>query len=1691
MTPRWLDLSDHRLAMRLYMAPSGKQYIVVQGQDVLKFEPVLSKLGFTARSKADNPVLHRELQPEDAVEAIATSAGLRKAFPEAKIVDFNAVLHAINGQTAAAPATSVPPASAGARAPVLKGVPIGRNRLGHEVFTGEEGRWVRDERGVVSLESETSPPNPGLFLRAADDAALAACADGFVEMAARNRISRAADFESFVATIYEGRNVTEADHARVRGEIEVAVARFLAKKGGKSLREAFIASGKLTDSLAFLTDGRSARLTGPVGPMGIAAQRILGTEIALRDQTIVVAAANPAGLVNRLPSTAKTTVVVPAASGVAGVQGVLTLAGAKDAVVKVTAAPELGGAHAIVLDQVAARPKKAVRASGQEFTRADFAAVLTALEARDADGVSVFFLDAPNGASEHGELEALRNALAAGYSFEGEAHVNAALWRGLVEESPRIMLSIGPRLAKSEPEALPAPVYPIDDWSSLWTWTAEVVTARARAEVKPVDADVSLNAADASLARNSYQTPYVSASRIGTPSTMVPRNLEAATRAALTNISRIYGDIDAFVAKEYGYELHEIAEIFSPEQVDGLALHAHAERRERGFLFADNTGVGKGRALAAVMRRAVLKGQIATFITEREPNLSDIWRDIMATRSADLFRPLVVNADAKIIDRNTKEILLRGADKAVIDAMIASDEIPEGVNLIMATYSQFNRDTSAESSSSTGRDPAAKSKWFTRAIGKRVKLVLDESHNASGDSNVSENITVAVERAGGVAYSSATFAASADRMAFYAPLFPDDLSTAELSTMMSKGGETFQEVLSGMLVHDGVMIRREFDLSKVTFETVVDTARFDRNRGLMDAIAPVIAEMATLSGDMDRRIIALNGAARAQAQEAAQQAVQEAPNAPAAGDNLPAVQAQAVEPAADRRVKTMNITRVGFGSPLYTISRLFVAALRVDIVVEDALDLLQKNEKPVILVENTMQQLLEELAATENGDEPVAVDFRALFRRTLRMMVTTSWRENGKIHRRDISESDPNLGAKVARIQAMIDELPDIPVNVIDEVKRRIQEAGYTIDEITGRTLEVRDGRIMRRPPTNPTMVKNDFNDGVLDAVLINTAGATGIDLHASSTFPDQRRRNLLELQPPQDIVRKMQARGRINRYDQVVDPKVRAYVSGLPIEMRLNAMENARLRRLSANTTSNRDAAQLTRDVPDLINPVGDVVCARYAEARPDLMRRLGFKVGDIELAVKENATTDRQNEEGLAEGVKTGVKSRRALDEVFKVSDTKRTANEILSRLIMLPVDLQTRVCNELTAEFHAAIEEMEARGETPLRVHEISGIVHERDMSVFDGANAEQPDSVFHEPLYLMNAALERTAQPIRSDDLAQRIEIGELASGRAQPCIDRIRNGMEEILSPYLPDGFANVADAIARGAGEVRARRDRLERLVQTLEEVRPGREISYSVDDEVVKGIITRVDFPNRGYEHVPGLYGVEFAVPGDESPRSMRIETLLKDPKFTVGEGLEAANYDAILKRFDDAVMAKLTPIRLLTHNIYRAMRMNVEHRLGTLVTYRTPDGVVHRAVTVSGRHRNLAKLPVEVASPEMAYEAIANGVELSADKDLGDKSFSIKLADEGGVELRLPPRLSRKYGHIYDNPEIVEMQRRGEHQGKSGYKVLLRREELREVLQALHHAGAKFWASPVHRKWSLEWMMERHSPNGPGEAAALAPAF
>ncbi|WP_179957954.1 strawberry notch-like NTP hydrolase domain-containing protein, partial [Citrobacter cronae] len=159
--------------------------------------------------------------------------------------------------------------------------------------------------------------------------------------------------------------------------------------------------------------------------------------------------------------------------------------------------------------------------------------------------------------------------------------------------------------------------------------------------------------------------------------------------------------------------VEELGGYLSPEQVDAVALAINSLQKGRGFLEADQTGLGKGRVMAALARYSVLQQKTVVFLTETPTLFTDFWRDISDIGSAELFTPMIVNDGVSIFDPISGNKLVPATPKAVIQAALDGGVVDPAYNLVLGTYSQFNRD----------RAKSSKARWISQiAEGKALLL---------------------------------------------------------------------------------------------------------------------------------------------------------------------------------------------------------------------------------------------------------------------------------------------------------------------------------------------------------------------------------------------------------------------------------------------------------------------------------------------------------------------------------------------------------------------------------------------------------------------------------------------------------------------------------------------------------------------------------------------------------------------------------------------------------------------------------------------------------------------------------------------------------------------------------------------------------------------------------------------------------
>ena len=693
---------------------------------------------------------------------------------------------------------------------------------------------------------------------------------------------------------------------------------------------------------------------------------------------------------------------------------------------------------------------------------------------------------------------------------------------------------------------------------------------------------------------------------------VAPAAMVEAMDNVLSQIEAENGNIDEFVKKELGYDtIEETHQALAAEQIDSVAMAIYQMKKGQALIIGDQTGVGKGRQMAALIRWAVKRGEKPIFITQKADLFSDIYRDLVDIGSGDLV-PFIFNSPSakenkgEMVDANGK-VVYKGLSDAKMKKVMATGKLPDEYYYAVLTYSQVN---SGDEISQKEAEEAAKKRGgrtkkskaskdgkatpkatFLRAIAEDNYLFLDESHTAAGTSNTGAYLQSILRSAKAATFASATFAKRPDTMPLYAirtAMSQAKVEPDKLIGIIEKGGVTLQEIMSRELTNAGQMVRRERDMSDVVtdWKTITDPVTVKRSRE-----------------NYDRTIAAFNAIIKFQ-EDYVKPMVD-------AMDKELAVMAESA--GIKRGTDKLGISNVPFASKTYNYTKQLMLALKVDAIVNEVDTEIKAGRHPVIALESTMESSIKDYSAGEVIEEPT---FSASLLRGLdTVMQYTIKDENGKEqHARYSPKQLGEAGEKAYyELQDFIRKsTSDIFISPLDAIIERLHGIGYKVGELTGRDMYVErddEGRVVvkRRTDKDKKKMQREFNNGTLDVLILNKSASTGISLHASEKFSDQRQRTMIIAQPLSDINDYMQMIGRIDRTGQVH----RGYYINLglpvPAENRFLMMLSTKLKSLNANTTTSQDSESNDVEAPDLLNKYGSQVVVEYLRDNPEIYEKMG----------------------------------------------------------------------------------------------------------------------------------------------------------------------------------------------------------------------------------------------------------------------------------------------------------------------------------------------------------------------------------------------------------------------------------------------------------------------------------------------------
>jgi hypothetical protein len=675
--------------------------------------------------------------------------------------------------------------------------------------------------------------------------------------------------------------------------------------------------------------------------------------------------------------------------------------------------------------------------------------------------------------------------------------------------------------------------------------------------------------------------------------TQVPDSMAYETHTALQKVKEeVGGDIDNFVRHRLKYPSKTaLCKVLSAEQIDAVAMAIYnMEAKSQGMIIGDQTGIGKGRVAAAMIRYGVAQGMKPVFLTEKANLFSDIYRDLSAIGSAHL-KPFIVNNREPKTDIKDEEgnVIYQAPAPEQQRAVIDSREVPAKYDFVVATYSQFN-----------SADKKPQKPNFLNAIALDNLFVMDEAHNSSGSGNTGEFLQAVLRNTKGVVFLSATFAKRPDNMPIYAlktAISDCNMTRDDLVEAIGRGGVALQEVLSSQLVGEGQMLRRErsFEGVEVNYITLDDKAQ--EHRAIADNITEILRDIIAFQGNyVDKAVEELDKIAVAESKE-----VKLREGTSQAGvDNLP------------------------YFSKIFNVINQMLFSLKAEAVVEKTIQRLKEGKKVVIAFASTMGSFIEsmenDMGLPVSDGDTIHADFTEVLKRGLGgiMRYTEMDIDGAPIYKRfDIGEFPPDAQTEYHRIMdKILAASTGITISPIDVLIQKLRRAGYSVAEVTGRKFEMQlnwkssKALVVARKRINTNDAFRQFNNNEVDVLMINQSGSTGASAHAipTSKVPTEevKQRVMIVLQAELDISTEVQKRGRINRTGQILKPIYDYVTSAIPAEKRMMMMLQKKLKSLDANTTSNQKQSSKILDVPDFLNKYGDKLVKEYLLENPAVNKLL-----------------------------------------------------------------------------------------------------------------------------------------------------------------------------------------------------------------------------------------------------------------------------------------------------------------------------------------------------------------------------------------------------------------------------------------------------------------------------------------------------
>lgn len=1110
---------------------------------------------------------------------------------------------------------------------------------------------------------------------------------------------------------------------------------------------------------------------------------------------------------------------------------------------------------------------------------------------------------------------------------------------------------------------------------------------------------------------------YTPASQARILDTQVPDSMSFETQSALARIkTEVGGDVDNFVRHRLGYPNKEaLYSALAAEQIDAVAMCIYnIEAREQGMIIGDQTGIGKGRVAAAMIRYASKRGLKPIFITEKANLFSDIYRDLVAIGSGYL-KPFIINSrEAKTdVKDEDGEVVFTAFSPIEQSRIFESGEVPSEYDYAVATYSQFNSE----------KKPTKRN--YLKRIASGNVLVMDEAHNSSGAGQTAEFMRSVVASALGVTFLSATFAKKPGNMPIYAiktAIKEANLSNDALVRAINRGGVALQEILSSQLVAEGQMIRRERSFEGIEINYVQLDEYEQAHRRASDKITNILRYIIAFQESyVDTKIEEMDKDVAAEGEQVAKRGGTNQ----AGVDNLP------------------------YFSKVFNVINQMLFSIKAEAVADRAIMRLKEGKKPVIAFSSTMgsfieQHELEEGINVKDGDT-IRTDFSEVLRKGLEGVLRyTVYDTDGE--KRFGTFKPSQLGSQAAEMyEHILEEIErvssGISISPIDVIVQKLEAAGYSVGEVTGRKFRIElhgeSGTIRNRKKLTTNDAFRKFNNNELDVLLINQSGSTGASAHAVTTskvaLQEVKQRVMIILQAELDINTEVQKRGRINRTGQVLKPIYDYVTSAIPAEKRLMMMLQKKLKSLDANTTSNQKQSKNVFDVPDFLNKYGDKLVQEYLAENPEINKLLGSPLSD-------NRPTSDGEEDSY----------------VFQASE------KVSGRVAVLSTKMQAEFYTDMTERYNDYVDYLKQIGEYDLEVEALDLRATMLESNIFKMGKGG--DSAFGDDSMIEKVQANILRKPYRKEELQEIINetlAGKQAKDHTQQALDdldqdfkaRMETELKEINAYYELQiaGIANekkikklkdqdvdkFLDAMAERKLELEKQRDEEIEMLKSGKSGREqyirrilsfftiGRKLAYPTRESAIKENALAVSLGvviDRKKKNPFARSAVKVRIAIANSLKYVTIPASREDDISRIiaaSYDLGATELDSLLEAWDAEIKSRVKDrgIRYIaTGNILQAFDQT-EDDGGKLVSYTTEDNQVKKGILMPESWRppdpGKTRVSIPISKGIKFLQSLTQGHSLLASDNIsfikGHNAYTIVV-----------PASRAKGGDIYMDEEI-----------------------------------------------------------------------